>query len=254
MEQAEKHLKIGLYESSLSTEAAAYVRYFSHLLGSPPHLLPQNRGTNGELRTASNDDLDNLDLLLYWEAKREWWQRVLRIYPVFRTLNRTVSSVLVVRQIRWPLRRILLILRADESDEAAIQWLRRLACPARATVFILPIVPPVPAMYRHGSLPLHTDITLATHTSSGARMRRLISLCATWNIQGELLLHNSEPQRRMEWAITTSNCDLIIISDEPERWILRQFFGELTRPLLHRANRPILIAKNTETHANRLFT
>jgi hypothetical protein len=186
---------------------------------------------------------NHLDLLLYWEPERPWWQRWLGMTPALPAVNRIPSSILVVRQPRWPLRHILLILRADETDEAAIQWLGRLAPPARADIFVLPVIPPIPAMYRYGSVPLQAEVLLAPNTFSGAQLRHLAALCDEWGIQGTLLLHKSEPARRIEWAATTSDCDLIILSDEPYHWLQRRFFGELVRPLLHQSDRSLLIAK-----------
>lgn len=233
-----------LSESPLSDNEMAYAHYLSRLLNSPPgSLLPRlatKRATGGPL-TQEDDDLD---LLVYWEPERPWWKRWLGLTPAVRVADQTRASVMVVRQPRWPLRRILLILRAHETDEIAIRWLARLARPAEADVFLLPIIPPVPALYRHGSIPLQAEVLLAPNTFSGMQIRRLELLCASWNIQGTLLMHDSHPQQRMKWATAASDCDLIIISDEPYHWIHRWFLGELVRPLL-RANsdRSLLLAR-----------
>jgi hypothetical protein len=80
--------------------------------------------------------------------------------PAIGVVERSPASVLVVRRPRWPLRRVLLILRADVTDEAAIQWLGQLAGFVRVELFVLPIIPPLPAMYRHGNVPLQSDVVL----------------------------------------------------------------------------------------------
>lgn len=231
-----------LYEPPLPEAGAAYMRYLSRLLNSPPRLLsqlPQNGGGYDET---------GMDLLMYWEPERPFWQRWLGWTPAIRVVERSPASVLVVRQPRWPLRCILLILRADKTDEAAIQWLRQLAQFVRLDVSVLPIVPPIPVMYRYGSIPLLAEELLASNTYSGAQLRHLASLCNTLGIQSRLLLHNSKPQQRIEWAINASNCDLIVLSHEPYHWLHRRFLGELLRPLLRRTDRPVLIAKNTSAN------
>jgi hypothetical protein len=227
------------YEPPLPENGAAYMRYLSRLLNSPPQLLSNGDGVDGQ---ALYDKTD-LDLLLYWEPERPWWQQWLGWTPAIGVVERSPVSVLVVRQPRWPLRRILLILRADETDEAAIQWLGQLAGSARVDLFVLPIIPPVPAMYRHGSVPLQAEVVLSPNTFSGAQLRHLVSLCADWGVKGRLLLHDSEPQRRIEWAANTSDCDLVILSDEQCHWLQRRFLGELVQPLLRRADRPVLVAR-----------
>ncbi len=228
------------YESPLPENGAAYMRYLSRLLNSPPQLRSNKDGMDGQ---ALYDETD-LDLLLYWEPERPWWQQWLGGTPAIGVVERSPASVLVVRRPRWPLRRILLILRADETDEAAIQWLGQLVGSVHVEVFMLPIIPPLPGMYRGGSISLQTEVVLAPNTFSGAQLRRLASFCATWGIQSRLLLHASEPQQRIEWAARTSDCDLVLLSHEPHHWLHRRFLGELVRPLLRRADRPVLVARN----------
>ncbi|HEX6386834.1 MAG TPA: universal stress protein [Anaerolineae bacterium] len=249
MEQIKTHLHLGyLYEPPMRDEWIAYIRGMSQLLDSPPYRLPQGENGSTPEKIPENGD-GAVDLLLYCERGRPWWQRWLGTIPSRQLIERATSSVLVTRDPRWPVRRILLILRADESDEAAIQWLGELARPSRAELFVLPIVPPLPAMYRYGSIPLQAEVLLAPNTYSGAQLRRLLFLSTQWGVSGTLLLHSSEPQQRIRWAITASECDLIILSDEPYHWLQRWFFGELVRPLLRWVDRPTLIARSMPEHA-----
>lgn len=238
------HLRLGcLYEPPLSVEGAAYVHYLGRLLDSPPRLrsrLSENGESGGTV-----DPEAEVDLLLYLEPERRWWQRWLGRTPAARIIDRSRSSVLTVRKPRWPLRRILLILRGRETDEAAVQWLGRLARPTRAEVTVLPIIPPMPAMFRHGRLPLQAEVLLAPNTFSGAQLRRLASLLVDWGIEAQVLFNDSEPQTRIEWAVRTSGCDLVILSDEPYHWIHRRFLGEIVQPLLRKCDRSVLVAKDT---------
>lgn len=230
-----------LYQAPLAQVEADTMRYLGRLLNSPPRLLTQD-----ELQVTSEASLPP-DLLLYWEPERPCWQRWFGICPALRLVENAPSSVLVMRQVHkhhtWSLKRILLILRAHPSDDAAIQWVQRLATAAHADVFVLPIIPPIPAMYRYGQIPLQAEVVLSPNTYSGAQLRRLAALCQQWGVDGELLLKDNEPDRRMAWAADSSQCDLIVISEEPYPWLHRRFLGELIRPLLRHINRPILIAR-----------
>ena len=241
------------YEPPLPENSAAYLRYLGRLLNSPPRLLPRLPESGVVADRQSVYGAADLDLLLYWEPQRPFWQRWLGWTPAIRVVERSPTSVLVVRQPRWPLRRILLILRADETDEAAIQWLERLVGSVRVELFVLPIIPPLSAMYRLGSLPLQAEVVLAPNTFSGAQLYRLASLCSAWGIEARLLLHDSEPQYRMEWAVHASNCDLVLLSHDPDHWLHRRFLGDLIRPLLRRTDRPVLIAKNTSANDHRNY-
>lgn len=226
-----------LPESPLSTEEETYLRYLTHLLNSAPGaLLKRNR--------QFAEEGDGPDLLIYWAPEVPRWQRWLGYAPAYGATADAAASVLVVRQPRWPLRRVLLIMRANEADAPAMPWLEGLVRPSQAELFVLPIVPPVPAMYRHGTVPLQADVLLAPNTFSGAWIRRLAALCTEWGIKGTVLLHDSSPQRRIEWAIKKSDCDMVIISAEPNHWLLRRLWGELVRPLFCGCDRPLLIAKD----------
>lgn len=228
-----------LYQAPLAQAEADTMRYLGRLLNSPPRLL-----TPAEVQTVNPPDL-----LLYWEPKRPCWQRWFGICPALRLVEKAASPVLVMRQAHqhraWSLKRILLILRAHPSDEAAIEWVQRLATAARADVYVLPIIPPIPAMYRYGQIPLQAEVVLSPSTYSGAQLRRLATLCQQWGVHGELLLKDNEPDRRMAWAADSSDCDLIVISEEPYHWLQRRLLGELVRPLLRHINRPILIARES---------
>ncbi|MBK8899772.1 MAG: universal stress protein [Anaerolineaceae bacterium] len=230
-----------LYQEPLARAEADTMRYLGRLLNSPPRLL-----TPDELQAAS-DAAEPPDLLLYWEPERPRWQRWFGICPALRLVENAPSSVLIMRQAHklrsWSLKRILLILRAHPSDGTAIEWVQRLATAAHADVYVLPIIPPIPAMYRYGQIPLQVEVVLSPNTYSGAQLRRLVGLCQQWGVHGELLLKDSEPDRRMAWAADSSQCDLIIISEEPYPWLHRRFLGELVRPLLRHVHRPILIAR-----------
>lgn len=228
-----------LYQAPLARAEADTMRYLGRLLNSPPRLL-----TPAEVQTGNPPDL-----LLYWEPKRPCWQRWFGICPALRLVEKAPSPVLVMRQAHqhraWSLKRILLILRAHPSDEAAIEWVQRLATAAHADVHVLPIIPPIPAMYRYGQIPLQAEVVLSPSTYSGAQLRRLATLCQQWGVHGELLLKDNEPDRRMAWAADSSDCDLIVISEEPYSWLQRRLLGELVRPLLRHINRPILIARES---------
>jgi nucleotide-binding universal stress UspA family protein len=235
-------LRLGcLYEPPLPDDGAAYLDYLGRLLNSPPRLLPAD---SAQPDRPVLEKWEEQDLLVYYEPERPAWRRWLGWTTASRLVEKSRASVLVVRRPRWPLRQILLILRADESDEAAVRWLERLARPARAEVLILPIIPPLPALYSHGRLPIQEEVLLAPNTFSGAQIHRLEALCAGLGLESRLLLHDNEPQARIAWAMQNYDCDLIILGDEPHNWIHRRLLGEIVRPLLGRCDRPLLIARD----------
>ncbi len=243
---SDKTIRLGYgFNFPLTDEGRTYLHNINQLLGSSLH-LPQGNGRYSPTEQTAHSRGD-ADLFLYWESNRQWWQQWWGVTSALHVMEKTFPSVLVIRQPCWPIRRILLILRGDKTDESSIQWLERFARPAQADVFILPIIPPVPAMYHRDSIYNNilsqAEILVAEDTHSGAYLRQLASLCESWGIQNTLLLHDGGPQRRIDWAATTTECDLIILSDESNSQIERWFFGELVRPLLRWANRSVLVAR-----------
>lgn len=231
-----------ILEPPITNEWVAYTHYWSHLLDSPPCLLStDDTKILGEDERGMEEN-GRLELLLYQEPEQLWWHRWLRGRTAERIANRAQCSVLVARRPHWPLRRILLILRGHESDEAAIQWVGRLAVSTQAQLFVLPIVPAAPNLYRHGNIPLPPEILLAPNTYSGQQLHRLLALSKQWGLRTLLLLRATPPAERIRWAILQSRCNLVIISKEPGDWFHRWFFGTLTGLLLRGLERPVLLA------------
>jgi nucleotide-binding universal stress UspA family protein len=242
----EKPLRLGCrYDSPLSPDKLECMQRLGALLGGAVERLPAF--PESRPRVQQPEDEEGLDLLVYWERKRAWWQRLLGWSSAPGVVAQSQASVLVLREPRWPLRRFLLIMRAHETDDFALNWVGRLARKHWSELFVLPIVPPVPVMQRHFSIPLQAEMLLAPGALSGAEIRRMDGLCARWGIPGTVLLHDGEPQRRIQWAAEASDCDLIVIGAEPFPWIQRRLFGELERPLLRRTDRPVLVARGPRT-------
>jgi hypothetical protein len=231
-----------LCEPPLPPAQSSYLEHLGVQLKSPVRIIPGRK----ETRSIPLIEPGDLDLLVYCEPDRPWWQRWLGWTPAIGLMSRTRASVWLVRQPRWPLKRILLILRGHESDYLALHWLDRLVRPKRTELFALPIIPPVPAMYRHDSLPLLPGVLLGFNAVSVPQLSDLAKRCAGWGINGTLLLHDQAPRRRIEWAMAASDPDLILIGAEPFPWIQRRLFGELERPLLGSADRPVLVAQKLQ--------
>lgn len=228
-------------EPPITNEWVAYTHYWSRLLDSPPCLLSTDNTKVLDEDGQGMEENGRLELLLYQEPEQVWWQR-LSGSAAERIADRAHCSVLVARRPQWPLRRILLILRGHESDEAAIQWVGRLAAATQARLFILPIVPAAPNLYRRENLPLLPEMLLAPNTYSGQQLHRLLASSEQWGIRSMLLLRATAPAERIRWAISQSQCNLIVISKEAGGRLRRWFFGTLTGLLLRGVERPVLLA------------
>ncbi len=188
--------------------------------------------------------LDPLNLDLYTPPAQRWWQRWLFGAPAQRQLNHSTRSLLIMQQPRWPLRHILLILRAEQNDWAAIPWIERLAHPGQTTVSLLPVVPAWPRLHRRlASAQPTADVLMAPNTVSGAMLRQMAARLRQQQIAAIPILTRGEPNARIRAAVAAHDPDLILIAAEPHSRLLRAFYGELVRPLVKWVERPLLIAK-----------
>ena len=81
---------------------------------------------------AAFDDLakeaaQNYDLVVFGEPDQPMIERLLSGSADLKVSEQVPGSVLVARRPRWPLHRILVIIRGQETDEVAVDWTIRLA-------------------------------------------------------------------------------------------------------------------------------
>ena len=220
-----------------------YISYLSDLLAAAvvPTVLPREMPFEAIGRDAASSDLVIVD-----EPDGLWLERLLRGRADCSLATWLPVSTLLARQPCWPLRHILLVMRIDETDEAAAEWTIRLAGASGAAVTILPIVAPIPALDRlNGGHTVGLDGLLSPNTLSGAHLRRLLDWLASSHIDGTLRLREGEPQwqLRQEIGEGKSAYDLVIIGAEGQGSLYRWLMGELVGPLLRWINRPVLIAR-----------
>ena len=224
---------ICIHTPPVSDEWVHYTRYLADLLGVDPAYR--------ETATPAGEQ----DLILFHEPPSSWWQRILGWTVPERLARRGPASVLAVRHLRWPLTRILLIFRATPADAAAVAWASALAGPAGAAVTVLPILPPIPALYAPlQGPPVAVDRLLAANTPAAMRLRRLSEQFACWQIPATIHLGWGEPLWQLRTEMAAGAYDLVIAGADPAGWLYRFLVGDLVGPLLRCAGCPVLVARN----------
>jgi nucleotide-binding universal stress UspA family protein len=189
---------------------------------------------------------DNYDLVILGESGRPLVERLFSGWVTRKATKRVSTSLLVARRPRWPLRRMLLVIRGDEMDDTAVDWIVHLARPSGAAVTVLTIVPPMPAMY-HGMA--HMEQVLATLLAGSSplsrQMHRTAQRLVDWEIKSTLRLRQGSPEWQVSCEVAEGDYDLVVVAAEHHRQWLRWLLGELVGPLLHWTDRPVLIAKPT---------
>lgn len=233
--------------SPVADEVWAYAQRLGDLLSAHVSLFETVAGGGALFQALANEvERAGYDLVILGEPHPSLVERLLS-GPVGRGVaDRVPTSLLVTQRPGWPLRRILLVMRGEERDDVAVDWIVRLAQPSSATVTVLAVVPPLPAMYRDvARMEQGLAALLATDTALGRQMRRVARRLVNSEIEGTLQLRQGPPDWQIRREVAEGDYDLIAIAAEDHgRW-LRRLLGEVVGSLLRWADRPVLIAKPT---------
>jgi nucleotide-binding universal stress UspA family protein len=244
-EEARHALRLLVYHqtSHIADEVQAYAQYLSRILGSDLSYLQKVANADD-----SFDDLThagcNHDLVIFEETDQLLVERLSPGPVHLRVAKQVLASVLIARRPRWPLRRLLLVIRDQETDDIAVDWTVRLAEPSDANITVLAIVPHMPAMCNQAARLQHGLAEwLATDTALGRQMRRIARRLVNWETKGTLRFRQGPPDWQIQCEVSEGDYDLIVIAADPPGHWLRRLSGELVNPLLRRVDRPVLIAK-----------
>jgi len=141
----------------------------------------------------------------------------------------TPASVLVACRPRWPLRRLLLIVRGDPVDDAALAWAARLARASGAATTALMVAPHAS---NRRALPAHDDISslLSANVATGYTMQQAAQRLTVMQVGAVLHLRQGAPELVIREELASLSYDLVIagvaVRSPDAPWRLR--------PLLHK--------------------
>ncbi|HEY47835.1 MAG: hypothetical protein AMJ88_01600 [Anaerolineae bacterium SM23_ 63] len=184
------------------------------------------------------------DLLIVGVDKHSF-PKSLWLNPVSRRLLAWLpSSLLIVREPKWPLKRILLILLHNKWDGKAVDWLVHLSKRSEAVATVLTIVPSTPTMYQDvGRFAVGLPEILANDCALGQRIRRVAERLVVEGIEATCQLRQGSPEFHIQQELIGGNYDLCIIGAEPRNSLKRFFLGEMVTPILNWTRRPVLVAQ-----------
>lgn len=230
--------------SPIADEVQAYAQYLADLLDGHLIDLQTAAGTDATFDDLVEEIGNSHDLVIFGEPDQSPLERLLSGPADLRASEQMSTSVLIVRQPRWPLRRMLLVTRGYETDNVAVDWIIHLAQPSNAAVTVLAVLPDVPAMCNQAArMQCGLADWLATDTPLGQQLRRIVQRLVNWGAEGTLRFRQGSPEQQIWGEVTEGDYDLIVITADHPSWWLRRLLGELVTPLLRWANRPVLIAK-----------
>lgn len=202
-----------------SDAVVAYAEQLAALLAAPLRRFDPSAATPDEVFISAHPGrrLLVLPCLSYREAEPLW------------EVGKGAGTLLVCRP-RWPLRRLLLIVRGDPVDDAVVAWAAWLARASRAAVTALMVAPHV-ATRSSPSTDDQIATLLSPHDSAGRRARRAAQSLAALQLDAVLHLRQAAPETAIREELATAPYDLVITGVASKgaaevRWRLR--------PLLHR--------------------
>jgi nucleotide-binding universal stress UspA family protein len=216
-----------------------YAEYVGDLLGACLDYVLDQCPLPALIETASD-----YELVICGEPDQSFVDRLLRGALGRRALDRLPTSLLFVRHPHWSLRRLLLVVQGEASDDDATDWALRLAASSGASVTVLAVVPPVPAMY-HGLPRLESGLAelLTAGTALGRQMRRVAKQLVDANIEGKLRLREGEPVWEVRREAAEGGHDMVAVAATRQGGLRRLLLGDLAISLLPLIDRPLLIAR-----------
>jgi len=174
-------------------------------------------------------------------------ERLIEGSPDQNYTDQLPGSLLMVRQPRWPLKHILLILRKDASDESAVQWTISLAHLSGARVTILPLTNQLPNLDDLDTpIRCSLDTILASGSVFGKKLRSVAQQLDNAEISGTLRLRQEPPTWQIRIELLEHDYDLIVLNSEPHDELWHWILAELINPLLSWTDSPVLATKPYE--------
>jgi nucleotide-binding universal stress UspA family protein len=183
------------------------------------------------------------DLIILQIPPHPLMKSLLIDFAINKLIDQLSASILVVKNPRWPLQKILLAIRdGNEPNEVAIDWVLRLAHCSHASVTLLPLMPPVPLMYG-SSISYSLPSLLKSNDPLGVKLRWIAQRLTTEEVGGTFKIRDGSPLEQLRCEVSDGDTDLIVIEAEPQNHLWRWLLGELVNDLFVWLDRPLLITK-----------
>jgi nucleotide-binding universal stress UspA family protein len=139
-------------------------------------------------------------------------------------------AVLIGCRARWPLHKLLVIVRGDQVDDLALTWAARLARPSGATVTALMVAPSASPGQGEAS-DEGIPALLATTSLTGRKMKHAAERLAALQLDATLHLRQGVPEAVIREELAAGAYDLAItglaVRGGEARWRLRPFLDRL---------------------------
>jgi len=228
-----------------AAEVNSYAQEIATLLNSRvSQFICQGESRDATLTLTTEVERLNSHLVIFSIPERSVNKRSVPKLNESTLLDQMPTSLLVVRNPRWPIEKMLLVIRNEDTDEAAIDWAVLMARRCDAAITVLPVVPPIPLMYAGLKRMNYSPTTLlASNCPLGRKIRQITHRLNEWEIKGMLRLCDETPDLLIQSEVSEGDYDLIVIASEPHNRIRKWVLGNMMNTLLKWTDRPVLIAQ-----------
>ena len=170
----------------------------------------------------------------YWQPKS--------IYEVIKSIE---PPVLVAIGECAKLQRILVCTGGKEFIEQALQFTGKLAAPIHASVTLLHVMAEPPAMYAD-LVQMEEDVEslLASRSELGTNLAEQKKDLERFGVSAEVRIRHGIVLDQVFAELEHGDYDMIVSGSSRARGMLRHYImGDLTREILNRARRPVLVAR-----------
>lgn len=220
----------------------SYIQSFTRLLNADLSWFEWEdiKGTPYPLFVKEIDHL-NPDLLIGSWPPKSILQNLASIPPEKTLLRHCNISIISLKNPRWPIQKILLVLQNEYVDNCAVEWAVRVAHASRASLTVLPLIIPVPAMF--GNMQHNLPELLSSNCKLGRHLQQVVRRLVDWELQGTFKLRDEDPDWQIHSEVSEENYDLIILGADYQNKFKDLVTKDLVLPLLGWAPIPVLISQ-----------
>lgn len=230
-----------------SANEKSYAEALSTMLGARlNHFRTKTMGNKAYRELTQEIEQHQVDMLILGTIEPSIFKELSEIYSGTPPIDRIPTSLLIIKQPRWPLRSILLILKNEVTDESAIDWAVRIAQSSKAKIAILPLtiaIPDINLQDLQGNS--HIATLLTRNCTVGSNLRSVAQRLVDSDINGTIVLRQESPFQQIHFELMERNYDLVLISFQNRDHIEDLVQGNLIKLLMNRFDLPVLVTKST---------
>ncbi|MFQ5855901.1 MAG: universal stress protein [Anaerolineae bacterium] len=185
----------------------------------------------------------NYDLIVIGARGRSRLTRFLLGSVSFRVLEHATIPVLIVRQARPQIKKILVTTGGRPESEPTMRFGAQLARTLGARETLLHVTNPVPQMYTGlGEMDETLTELMQSDTVEGRSLREGVRIMDDQKVEGHIELRHGLVEEEIIREAIQGDYDLIVIgSSVPAGPIGRLLVGNITRRVIDRTQRPVLV-------------